>query len=100
DVTNEESIVPTCDDKIVAKVLRVNWGSSGKSQQPSAGSNAASAAPASQAPPKPQPPASVDMLLGFDEGPARPAGGTQFSAASASPSSSPTRKDDFDMLFS
>eukprot|EP00438_Fugacium_kawagutii_P005751 Skav227239 [mRNA] locus=scaffold2789:107509:108409:- [translate_table: standard] len=26
DVTNEESMVPTFEDKVIAKVLRVNWG--------------------------------------------------------------------------
>eukprot|EP00933_Yihiella_yeosuensis_P045016 TRINITY_DN40327_c0_g1_i1.p1 TRINITY_DN40327_c0_g1~~TRINITY_DN40327_c0_g1_i1.p1 ORF type:complete len:185 (-),score=44.15 TRINITY_DN40327_c0_g1_i1:88-642(-) len=115
DVTNEDSIVPTCEDKVFAKVLRVNWtGTAPQSQTPSGGSAAVSGSPpptaaAATAPkaaaPRPQQQApATDLLFGDSIGvPSSSPSASPVSTGglSASPTSSPGRKtDDFDMLFS
>lgn len=79
DVTNEESMVPMFEDKVIAKVLRVNWG---KAQKP-VPSDVPSASPDTS------PLASGDSEdLLFGESSAPQVGQPKTSG-----------KDDFDMLF-
>mmetsp|Transcript_74343 Transcript_74343/g.168399 ORF Transcript_74343/g.168399 Transcript_74343/m.168399 type:complete len:164 (+) Transcript_74343:119-610(+) len=95
DVTNDESTVPVSEDKVFAKVLRMNWGNSAGSVQPSPAAAQPRAA-AAAAPPAPLPP---EDMLQFGESPAPRA---PPAAVAGSPAASPARgpTNDFDMLFS
>ncbi|CAJ1339995.1 unnamed protein product [Effrenium voratum] len=83
DVTNEESMVPMFEDKVLAKVLRVNWGTA---------KSAAKSAPSASPDTSPMASAHSEDLLGDSSaaGAASPAKG----------SVSPRKHDEFDMLFS
>mmetsp|Transcript_91753 Transcript_91753/g.163300 ORF Transcript_91753/g.163300 Transcript_91753/m.163300 type:complete len:147 (-) Transcript_91753:112-552(-) len=83
DVTNEESVVPTFEDKVFAKVLRVSWGTEVQQQQPSpASTTKAQASPMSSSPISSQ----GDLLFESQD------------TASPAPGK-PSKNDDFDMLF-
>mmetsp|Transcript_26619 Transcript_26619/g.49989 ORF Transcript_26619/g.49989 Transcript_26619/m.49989 type:complete len:152 (+) Transcript_26619:58-513(+) len=88
DVTNEESMVPMFEDKVYAKVLRINWGASSRktgdrpvsvpSASPDTSPQAASAG-------------SEDLLFGDSSASGPPPSGAK---------GGPVKKqDDFDMLF-
>eukprot|EP00747_Dinoflagellata_sp_TGD_P189535 gnl/TRDRNA2_/TRDRNA2_49961_c0_seq1.p2 gnl/TRDRNA2_/TRDRNA2_49961_c0~~gnl/TRDRNA2_/TRDRNA2_49961_c0_seq1.p2 ORF type:complete len:188 (+),score=49.32 gnl/TRDRNA2_/TRDRNA2_49961_c0_seq1:185-748(+) len=120
DVTNEDSIVPVFGEKIIAKVLRLNW--DGGAQPPPGNTVAASPTAGAQqpqaAPSPPPPPPSVDMLdFGAAPQSQRTAAGQSqdlgigsldgaFGTPATSPPATPQRPaggrsgDDFDMLFS
>mmetsp|Transcript_59858 Transcript_59858/g.142606 ORF Transcript_59858/g.142606 Transcript_59858/m.142606 type:complete len:156 (-) Transcript_59858:164-631(-) len=91
DVTNEDSFVPVFEEKIFAKVLRINW-QDGQGAKTAAPQKAAAPAPAPQAQLAAQAPPTQDML-GFGDGPTRPAAPVRSHTAPAG------KADDFDMLF-
>mmetsp|Transcript_52181 Transcript_52181/g.154005 ORF Transcript_52181/g.154005 Transcript_52181/m.154005 type:complete len:168 (-) Transcript_52181:66-569(-) len=100
DVTNEQSAVPVYEDKIVAKVLRINWGEGRPNKAaPAAAAVASAAAPqAAQRPPAPAPQADMLDFGGPAAHMSPPRGSPQIS-----PGGSPSQAkggDDFDMLFS
>mmetsp|Transcript_102869 Transcript_102869/g.331888 ORF Transcript_102869/g.331888 Transcript_102869/m.331888 type:complete len:203 (+) Transcript_102869:89-697(+) len=125
DVTNEESQVPVCDGKIVAKVTRLSWGASAGSaaRGPAAvagGDSVAVNGLQARQQRTSMTPAAPPDVLSFDSAPAPPRGGspaktrTAWSAqedmlpAEAPPppppqvmggSKPPSKQDEFDMLF-
>mmetsp|Transcript_12401 Transcript_12401/g.25711 ORF Transcript_12401/g.25711 Transcript_12401/m.25711 type:complete len:185 (-) Transcript_12401:58-612(-) len=113
DVTNEDMQVPMFDGKIVAKVIRLSWGTGVGPAPP-----ARSPTPAAEAPAAPSPQARMQApaeLLGFDGQPPPPAAAAQPRAAWPAqgdmlqtnvqqpppppPPQAQSKNSDFDMLF-